>query len=124
LFWTIAIPEDAAEGDVEDAEARLKLSDLSIADYGAIPNGLFHFAPPSAGSVSFDLRLFGAKKRGTFSDPTKPFRMDFVQTDAHLTWKGSTGGDNFHTTGGTQKVNFAQIANERNGVFFSEEDDD
>lgn len=109
---------------MEDAEARLKLSNLSIADYGAIPNGLFHFAPPSAGTVSFDLRWFGATKRGSFSDPTKPFRMDFVQTGAHLTWSGRTGGDNFHTTGGSQTVNFAQIANERNGVFFGEEDDD
>ena len=103
--------------------ASLKLSNLSIADYGAIPNGLFHFALPSAGKVSFDLRWSGATKRGSFSNPKNPFQMDFVQTGAHLTWSGRTGGDSFHTTGGAQKVNFAQIANERNGVFFDEEDD-
>jgi hypothetical protein len=50
--------------------------------------------------------------------------MDFVQTGAHITWSGRTGEDSFHTTGGTQKVNFAQVANEKNGVFFSEKNDD
>jgi hypothetical protein len=49
--------------------------------------------------------------------------MEFVQTNAHISWSGRTGGDRFHTTGGDQKVNFAQIANERNGVFFGEDGD-
>ena len=73
-----------------------------------------------AGEVSFDLRWFGAKTRGSFSDPSLPFRMDFVQTGAHLSWSGTTGSDTFHTTDGAQTVNFAQIANARNGVFFND----
>jgi hypothetical protein len=111
------------EADVEDAEARMTMSDLSIPDYGNILNGLFHFAPPAPGKVSFDLRWFGAKKRGSFSDASLPFQIDYVQTGAHLSWSGTTGGDSFHTTDGQQKVNFAQIANERNGSFFDQEDD-
>jgi hypothetical protein len=102
----------------------MRLRDLSISDYGSIPNGLFHFAPPAPGEVSLDLRWFGAKKRGSFSDSSKPFRMDFVQTGAHISWSGRTGADSFHTTAGAQTVNFAQIANERNGVFFDDNDDD
>ena len=77
-----------------------------------------------SGGVSFDLRWFGAMKRGSFSDPTKPFTMDYVQTGAHISWNGRTGGDTFHTTEGTQTVNFAQIANERNGVFFGKGEGD
>ncbi|HEY8760157.1 MAG TPA: hypothetical protein VIP52_04520 [Candidatus Dormibacteraeota bacterium] len=46
--------------------------------------------------------------------------MDFVQTGAHLSWSGTTGSDTFHTTDGAQTVNFAQIANARNGVFFND----
>lgn len=84
---------------------------------------MFHFAAPANGKVSLDLRWFGAKKRGTFSDPSLPFQMDFVQTDAHLSWNGATGEDSFHTTAGAQTVNFAQIANERNGSFFDEGDE-
>ena len=70
-----------------------------------------------------DLQWFDAKKRGSFSDPTKPFEMDYVQTDARLNWSGRTGADTFHSTDGPQTVNFAQIANERNGVFFGNGDE-
>jgi len=124
LFWTIAVPDHAVSADVDEAEARLQLSDLAIADYGNILNGLFHTSPPSPGNVTFDIRWFGAQKRGSFSDATKPFQMRFVQTNAHIKWSGSTGADHFHTTGGPQTVNFAQIAQERNGVFFGKGDDD
>jgi hypothetical protein len=76
------------------------------------------------GKVSFDLRWFGAKKRGTWSDASKPFEMEYVQTNAHITWSGQTGSDHFHTTAGAQEVGFAQIANERNGSFFGTDEDD
>lgn len=123
LFWTIAIPELSAAGDPDDAEAFLRLSDLAISDYGSIPNGLFHMTPPLPGKVSLDLRWSGAKKRGTFSDSTKRFQMEFVQTGARISWQGQTGSDTFHTTGGTQRVNFAQIAEQRSGFFFDADDD-
>jgi hypothetical protein len=102
----------------------MTLSNLSISDYRSIPNGLFHFAPPAPGKVTLDLRWFGAKKRGFFFDATLPFLMEFVQTGAHLSWSGTTGADSFHTTAGKQTVNFAQIANERNGVFFDDDGGD
>lgn len=126
LFWTIAVPDDAVEADFEDAEARLRMSNLSIADYISIPNGLFHTSPPLPGKVSFDLRWFGVLKKGTTSDPTLPFEQEYVQTNAHISWSGSTGSDTFHTTDGAQEVGFAQIAKERNGFFFGKdgEDDD
>jgi hypothetical protein len=122
LFWTIAFPDDSMDGNIEDAEARFKASNLPIADYGSIINGLFHIAPPASGMVSFDIRWSGATNRGTFTDPGKRFKMDFVQTGAHISWQGTTGGDTFHTTDGAQKVNFAQIARSRSGVFFDEGD--
>jgi hypothetical protein len=50
--------------------------------------------------------------------------MEFVQTNAHISWSGRTGDDTFHTTSGPQTVKFAQIANERNGAFFGKGEDD
>jgi hypothetical protein len=50
--------------------------------------------------------------------------MDFVQTSARISWNGTTGSDQFHSTGGQQTVAFAQIADERSGFFFGREDDD
>lgn len=122
LFWTIAFPDDSVDSNVEDAEASFKSSDLAIADYGTIVNGLFHIAPPASGMVSFDIRWSGATRRGTYTNAGQRFTMDFVQTGAHISWHGKTGGDTFHTTEGAQKINFAQIARSRSGVFFDEGD--
>jgi hypothetical protein len=122
LFWTIAFPDDSMEGNIEDAEARFKSSNLAIADYGNILNGLFHGAPPVDGMVSFDIRWSGATNRGTFTNSGQRFTMDFVQTGAHISWQGKTGSDTFHTTEGAQRVGFAQIARSRSGVFFDEGD--
>ncbi|TMC76113.1 MAG: hypothetical protein E6J08_14790, partial [Chloroflexi bacterium] len=49
LFWTIAVPDDSVDSEIEDGKARFKLSDLAIPDYGTIVNGLFHIAPPASG---------------------------------------------------------------------------
>jgi hypothetical protein len=122
LFWTIAFPDDSMEVEMEDAKARFKSSNLTIADYGTIINGLFHIAPPATGMVSFDIRWSGATNRGTFTNSGQRFTMDFVQTGAHISWQGKTGSDTFHTTEGAQRVGFAQIARQRSGVFFDEED--
>jgi hypothetical protein len=122
LFWTVAFPEHSVDADFEDAEASFKSSDLAIADYGTIVNGLFHIAPPAAGMVSFDIRWSGAKTRGEYTNAGQRFTMDFVQTGAHISWQGKTGSDTFHTTGGAQTVGFAQIARQRSGVFFNEDD--
>jgi hypothetical protein len=122
LFWTIAFPDHSVDSNVEDAEASFKSSDLAIADYGTIINGLFHIAPPAAGMVSFDIRWSGATNRGTYTNAGQQFTMDFVQTGAHISWQGKTGSDTFHTTEGAQRVNFAQIARSRSGVFFDQGD--
>jgi len=122
LFWTIAFPDNSVDADVEDAEASFKASNLTIADYGTIVNGLFHIAPPATGKVSFDIRWSGATSRGTYTNAGQRFTMDFVQTGAHISWHGKTGSDTFHTTDGAQRVVFAQLATQRSGVFFDEGD--
>lgn len=122
LFWTVAFPDDSVDSNVEDAEASFKSSNLAIPDYGTIINGLFHIAPPAAGTVSFDIRWSGATNHGTYANAGQRFKMDFVQTGAHISWHGKTGSDTFHTTDDAQRVNFAQIARSRSGVFFDEGD--
>lgn len=122
LFWTIAVPDDSVQAEFTEAEAEFKLSELAITDYGSIPNGLFHFAPPTAGEVSFDIRWTGATNHGTFTNAGQRFTMNFVQTGASISWRGRTGSDTFHTTDGTQVAVFAQIARQRSGAFFDDED--
>jgi hypothetical protein len=76
------------------------------------------------GKVSFDLRWFHELNRGSTNKPDLPFRQEYVQTNAHISWSGTTGSDHFHSTAGTQTVKFAQIAFERNGFFYGGEEDD
>src|SRR5438128_7881250 len=83
LFWTIAVPDDSVDSEIEDGKARFKLSDLAIPDYGTIVNGLFHIAPPASGMVSFDIRWSGAPSHGSFSNAGQRFTMDFVQAAAN-----------------------------------------
>lgn len=122
LFWTIAVPDDSVHAEFEVAEADFKLTNLAITDYGNIPNGLFHFTPPTAGEVSFEIRWSGAASRGTFTNAGQRFTMNFVQTGAQIAWHGRTGHDTFHTTSGPQVAVFAQIARQRSGAFFDDED--
>jgi hypothetical protein len=124
LFWTIAFPDDSVHAELHGANARFKVSKLAIADYGDILNGLFHSSLPAMGNVSFDIRWSGAKERGSYTNSGQRFRMEFVQTGAHITWSGKTGTDTFHTTAGTQEIGFAQIARQRSGVFFDHHQDD
>lgn len=118
LFWTVAFPDDSVEAEVSEAKARFHASHVSMPDYGTIVNGLFHTAPPKPGHVSFDIRWFGAVKTGSVSNNDLKFGFDYVQTHARISWEGRTGEDHFHSDDDHQTVEFAQIANEKNGAFF------
>ena len=76
------------------------------------------------GKVSFDLRWFHELKRGSTNKPDLPFRQEYVQTNAHISWSGKTFSDHFKSTDGAQTVRFAQIAYERNGFFYGRDEDD
>lgn len=58
-------------------------------------------------------------ERGTFSDAANRFALDFVRTGASIRWSGSSGLGRFNSTAVT-RVNFAQLAHERNGRFFGD----
>jgi len=61
----------------------------------------------------------GVTQRGTFSDATNGFALDFVRTGASIRWSGSSGTGSFTSTAVTG-VRFAQLAHERNGRFFGD----
>jgi hypothetical protein len=98
------------------------MEDLSITDYGSIPNGLFHFAPPSHGRVSFDIEWSGVTSRQKVrnADPMQQYGGEFATTGAHASWKGwdSTGALIFESSDDGQKTIFGQVGHEFNGAFF------
>ena len=98
------------------------MDNLAITDYGAIPNGLFHFTPPTNGRVSFDIEWSGVTSREKVrnSDPSQRFGGDLATTGTHATWKGwdSTGALIFESSDDGQTTLFGQVGHEFNGAFF------
>lgn len=80
---------------------------------------------PDPAVFSLELKWQGVTSRGSFTDVGKLFTMDFARTGAHISWQGKNKktGAEFHTTAGAQTVNFAQISDQRSGVFFNDDED-
>jgi len=122
LFWTVPIPDSAAQVEAGAGAASFRMDNLAITDYGAIPNGLFHFAPPTNGHVSFDIEWSGVTSREKVrnADPSQRFGGEFATTGTHASWKGwdSTGALIFESSDDGQTTLFGQVGHEFNGAFF------
>ncbi len=98
------------------------MENLAITDYGSIPNGLFHFALPSQGTVTFDIEWFGVTSRQKIrnADPMQQFGGEFATTGAHVTWnaRADDGTLIFESSDDGQKTTFGQVGHEFNGAFF------
>jgi hypothetical protein len=109
--------------DLDGGEARYRMDDVRMRDYGTLNNALFGAGvgipgPSVPSTVSWDLRLHGITGHGTTIDPTVRFRLDYENTNAHLDWSMSSGGRSFKTNPAGQTALVAFIGRERNGVFF------
>jgi hypothetical protein len=118
LFWVL--PSTAAisvDSNLGLGRASYRGANVALGDYGSIPNSLSN-GPFVPATVNFDLEWSGIAKRGSVSNSNLRFALDFVQTGATITWSAVTSTASLHSTGVTS-VNFAEIAHETNGVFFS-----
>lgn len=121
LFWTIRIPDAAVDIRPGAGRASFRMADLSITDYHSIPNGLFHFAPPDAGRVTFDVEWSGVQSRSKVrnADPNQHFGGELVTTATHVSWKGWIGSTLvFESDDNGQTTRFGQVGHEFNGAFF------
>ena len=91
-----------------------------MGDYTSIPNSLSN-GPFTPATVSFNVQWSGITKRGTLKNSALRFALEFVETAATITWSSQTATSSLHSTGVTG-VNFAEVAHERNGVFFGRSD--
>ena len=90
---------------------------IALFDFTSIPHSLSSPVPTSSATVSFDVEWSGIIQRGTVSNSSLRFALDFVETAAKISWRATTPKTSLQSTGVT-KVNFAEIAHETNGVFF------
>ncbi len=110
LFWTVRIPDHWVSVDGDDL------------DDGTAQT------PPDAAVASFDMRWMGntAPADATDSGPNQ-FTMKGIMTHATMSWSASVPAQHFKfqsDAASTSHETFAELVNERNGSFFSSEDDD
>jgi len=118
LFWTIRIPDESVEVDLDDAEASMSLSDVEIRDFFNIGNALMRGKSIHA-DVSFHIRWSGVKKRVKTSDETNQFVGNYIEDTATMAWSAQEEGFKFVSDpADTSTTVFAEIGRERNGVFF------
>jgi hypothetical protein len=118
----VRLPDKDITTNPGDGRATWQTSDLSLTDFGIIPNSLNNgsLMPTYAGTVSFTLDWSGATARAEAHDETLQVAGLVVTTGASIQWSGSNAnGFSFRSDPGGQTALFAQVGHESNGVFFS-----
>jgi hypothetical protein len=128
LFWTIPIPDEAIEVHLGKGFASME-ADVSIVDYGTFANALFGGGPgiPGPGTpadVSFTVEWSGVNERVKIRNTDSPlagggFAGEFIRNAARMEWEATVGDFEFVSDPlATSSSSFAEIGQERNGVFF------
>jgi hypothetical protein len=119
LLWTIRVPDDRVEVNVDDARASIHLSDVDVGHYPSIPDALNGGSSVPA-VVSFHILWSGVKQRSHLHDNQKKFDAKLIMDTATMDWSAHTKDFKFESDpANTSTTIFAAIGRERNGVFFS-----
>jgi hypothetical protein len=136
LFWTVPISSDSVDGDAEDGAASLALTNFAIDDYGNVGNALSGGHEIAHASLTVQLNWSHLRRlvRASNANLPTPFRARELQADnsgATLRWSAFDSGTDFsgkafsgRFSGRTNTADFAMLATERNGVFFSSREED
>ncbi len=129
MFWATAIPEGSIQVNLGKGIASLKIVNIPLSDAFTVANSLNSAHPlgmPVPATIdSLDLEWQGVIRRVEFSDPTNTFAGLFLQNTATIAVTASTpptGGQDgfaFVSDPTTTTTNYAEVAHEQNGVFFS-----
>ena len=118
LFWTTPIDPDSVRVDVEDGTASLHLRELDVEDYGNVVNALQDGQSKPA-TVSLDASWGNAADSDlqvTVRNGKQAFRGEYVRNSATLVWSATEAGFAFQSD--SLASGFAEVGEERNGVFF------
>jgi hypothetical protein len=119
LFWTVPIPGGAVYANLDRAQAHLIVDDLDVEDYHDVVNAILD-GPSLEAEVSFKARWHGVRHRRHVHNTERHFDLHAVQTGATLEWTGKSGSVVYRSDPAqTSRTEFAEIAFERNGSYFS-----
>src|SRR5205085_4688797 len=94
VFWTIPVPGESVQVDLEDATASIDISNQDVEDYHNIVNALMN-GPSIPSTVSFHVRWFGVQERVRVRDQKQRFVADYIDDKATIAWSASRKGFTF-----------------------------
>jgi hypothetical protein len=134
LFWTIAVPPDSVQIDLDNATASFQLENLRIPDAHDLANALTNGQgtvlndppiPPIAAVpaiVSFDVQWSGVVSQAQVTNLASNFTGEFIETMATIKWSArQVGPPAFAFVSedpNPARTFYAVIGRELNGVFF------
>jgi hypothetical protein len=130
LFWTVAVPPESVEIDLDDATASLRVTDVAVTDAHDVANALTNGKgltnppiPPIApvpATVSFAVQWSGVVSQAKVTNLASHFTGEFIETIATIKWSASQASFHFVSEDPNPARNFySVIGHERNGVFFN-----
>ena len=124
LFWTAPLPPGGVLNvHPGSGETSLEVHNIPILDYFNIPNALTR-GPHTPATVSYAIHWTKSNKHTKIRDKTVGFAGDFVENTATMSWSATTSAGTFLSGPESASASyFAIIGHERNGVFFTQEDD-
>ncbi len=118
VFWTIRIPNENVEVDLDDATASMHLSEAEIRDFFSLSN-FFSGGKSIHADASFHINWSGVTKRVHLHDEQNKFDAHVIEDTASMAWSAEEEGFKFVSDPeDTSTSIFAEIGSERNGVFF------
>jgi hypothetical protein len=118
LFWTTPIPVNSLDVNLGKGSASIKITDISIEDYGNFGNSLGG-GPSVPATLSYEIHWFGQNSLDHVVSPDGLMTGQFVRNSAQMEWSATVGDYQFVSDpASTSFSSFAEIGHERNGIFF------
>jgi len=128
LFWTVAVPRNSLTVNLAAGTGRLTSDYLPLDDYTNFVNSVTSDPPPIPeidSRASYDVRWGGVITRVHRNNPAQGFSGDFVETNATITFAARQVVSPYFgyvadpPSVSPQKVVFAELGHEVNGVFYT-----
>ena len=119
LFWTLAIPPENVQVNLDSGTASFLLNNATVHDYGNIPNALVGGGPvPVPATLSFEVRWGQPRERDMVYNEEQSFIGLFARNKAQMAWSATVGNYEFTSSPlATSSSSFAEVGYELNGIF-------
>ena len=134
VFWVATIPEGSVHVDLDEGSASLRVKNMCVYDAFTVPNSIMGVNRPVnqvKGIIdSLEIEWSGVFSRDTANEPVNKMRGNFVENKARIAVTATTpksavtalsNGHGFRFVSdpaSTSVSHFAEIGEERNGIYF------